>query len=63
MSQVIFEVQEAPEGGYTASAIGYSIFTEADTFEELREMARDAVRTHFDEDDPNRNRAIRLQYT
>ena len=61
MSQVIFEVQEAPEGGYTARALGYSIFTEADTFEELREMARDAVRTHFDEEDPERPLAIRLQ--
>ena len=63
MSQVIFEVQEAPEGGYTARALGYSIFTEADTLEELREMARDAIRTHFDEDDPNRPLAIRLQHT
>ena len=60
MSQVIFEVQEAPEGGYTASAIGYSIFTEADTIEELREMARDAVRTHFDEDDPDGHPEILL---
>ncbi len=51
MSEIIFEVEEAPGGGYTARALGYSIFTEADTFEELREMARDAVRTHFDEDD------------
>ena len=60
MSEIIFEVQEAPEGGYTARALGYSIFTEADTFDELREMARDAVRTHFDEDDPARPLAIRL---
>ncbi len=61
MSEIIFEVEEAPEGGYTARALGYSIFTEADTFEELRVMTRDAVRTHFDEDDPDRPRAIRLQ--
>ena len=52
MSEIIFEVEGAPEGGYTARALAYSIFTEADTFDELREMARDAVRTHFDEDDP-----------
>ena len=61
MSQVIFEVQEAPEGGYTARALGYSIFTEADTLEELREMARDAVRTHFDEGDPICTLSIRLR--
>ena len=60
MSEIIFEVEEAPEGGYTARALGHSIFTEADTFEELREMARDAVRTHFDEDDADRPLAIRL---
>ena len=61
MNEIVFEAQGAPEGGYTARAVGYSIFTEADTFEELREMARDAVRTHFDEDAPERSRAIRLQ--
>ena len=63
MNQIIFEVHEAPEGGYTARALGHSIFTEADTIEEVREMARDAVRTHFDEGDPNRPLAIRLQHT
>ncbi len=60
MSEIIFDVQEAPEGGYTARALGFSIFTEADSFDELRAMARDAVRTHFDEDDPERPLAIRL---
>ena len=60
MSEIIFAVEEAPEGGYSARALGHSIFTEADTFEELREMARDAVRTHFDDDDPDRPVAIRL---
>ena len=60
MSEIIFEVEEAPGGGYTARALGHSIFTEADTFEELREMVRDAVRTHFDEADADRPLAIRL---
>ena len=60
MSEIIFEVEEAPEGGYTARALGYSLFTETGTFDELREMARDAVRTHFDEDDADRPLAIRL---
>ena len=46
MDELIFLVQEAPEGGYTARALGESIFTEAD---DLREMVRDAVRCHFDE--------------
>ena len=60
VSEIVFEVTEAPEGGYSARALGHSIFTEADTYEELRSMAREAVRTHFDEDDADRPRAIRL---
>ena len=49
MSEIIFQVEEAPEGGYTARALGHAIFTEADTLEDLRAMVRDAVRCHFDE--------------
>ena len=49
--EIIFIVDEAPEGGYTARALGYSIFTEADEWIELREMVRDAVRCHFDKGD------------
>ena len=49
MSEVIFLVEEAPEGGYTARALGVSIFTEADTLPGLHAQVRDAVRCHFDE--------------
>jgi hypothetical protein len=49
MSEVIFVVEEAPEGGFTARALDASIFTEADTLPELHERVRDAVRCHFDE--------------
>ncbi len=49
MNEIIFLVEEAPEGGYTARALGHSIFTEADTWEELKEAAQDAVRCHFEE--------------
>jgi hypothetical protein len=31
--------------------LGHSIFTEADTWDELREAVRDAVRCHFDSDE------------
>ena len=62
MSEIVFEVGMASEGGYTARAVGHSIFTEADTFEELREMAREAVLTHFG-DDQGRQFAIRLRPT
>jgi hypothetical protein len=49
-SEIIFLVERAPEGGYTARALGYSIFTEADTWEELKLAAQDAVCVHFDEE-------------
>ncbi|HLL16787.1 MAG TPA: hypothetical protein VK388_17140 [Pyrinomonadaceae bacterium] len=47
--ELIFLVEDAPEGGYTARALGVSIFTEADDLNSLRESVRDAVRCHFDE--------------
>ena len=47
--EIIFLVEDAPEGGYTAQALGSSIFTEAGTWEELKQAVRDAVRCHFDE--------------
>lgn len=58
--ELIFLVEEAPEGGYQARAVGPSIFTEADTLEELREMVIDAVRTHFEEGE--RPRLVRLHF-
>ena len=47
-SEIIFSVQESPEGGYQARALGFSIFTEADSLDELKSMIRDAVSCHFD---------------
>ena len=47
--EVIFSVRESAEGGFEASALGFPIFTEADSLEQLREMVRDAVRCHFEE--------------
>jgi hypothetical protein len=48
MSEIIFQVEEAPEGGFTARALGAAIFTEADTLDALRAAVRDAVACHFD---------------
>jgi len=47
-TEIIFSVQESPEGGYEARALGHPIFTQAETMEELRDTVRDAVRCHFD---------------
>jgi len=49
VSELIFLVEEAPEGGYITRALGQSIFTEADTLEELRTNIREAVECHYDE--------------
>ncbi len=56
--EIIFTVEESPEGGYEARALGFSIFTEADTFEELKKMVQDAVVCHFEE--AERPKIIRL---
>ena len=49
MDELIFLVEDAPEGGYTARALGISIFTEAEDLDSLRSQVRDAVRCHFEE--------------
>ncbi len=49
MNEIVFLVEEAPEGGFSARALGESIFTQADTLEELREEVRDAVRCHYEQ--------------
>lgn len=48
-TEIIFSVQESPEGGYEARALGHAIFTEADSLDELKAMLRDAVACHFPE--------------
>lgn len=58
--EIIFQVEESAEGGYEARALGESIFTQADTIEELREMVRDAVECHFEPD--QRPSVIRLHF-
>ena len=56
--EIIFEVTEAPEGGYDARALGHSIFTQGEDWNDLKQMARDAVLCHFDEE--KAPRVIRL---
>jgi predicted RNase H-like HicB family nuclease len=48
MNELIFLVEEDPEGGYNAKALGENIFTQGDTMKELKEMIKDAVECHFD---------------
>ena len=55
---IFFIVEESPEGGYEARSLNHAFFTEADTFEELKEMIRDVVSCHFKTED--RPHLIRL---
>ncbi len=57
-TEIIFSVEESPEGGYEARALGHSLYTQGDTLEELKAMVQDAVRCHFDE--ASRPSVIRL---
>ncbi len=59
MDEIAFEVEET-ERGFIARAIGYAIFTQADSLEELRKMVIDAVKCHFDEEEMPRMIRLRI---
>ncbi|MEP7213947.1 MAG: 2-oxoisovalerate dehydrogenase [Acidobacteriota bacterium] len=60
MTEIIFLVEEAAEVGYTARALGESIFTEGDDLDGLRANIREAVDCHFEPaDEP---KMIRLHF-
>lgn len=59
-TEIIFMIEDSAEGGYEARAVGDSIFTEADTIEELKANIKDAVSCHFDKD--KMPSVIRLHY-
>ena len=53
MHELIFEVMQEPDGGYVAEALGESIFTQGETWEDLRSNAREAVEAfYFDRPKP-----------
>ncbi len=58
-TEIVFVIEEDPEGGFIARALGESIFTQADDMESLREAVRDAVHCHFPEE-ARRPKVIRL---
>jgi predicted RNase H-like HicB family nuclease len=59
--ELIFEVRDAEEGGYCAWALGHGIFTEAETWEELRANVLEATSLHL-EDGPVRPKLVQLHY-
>lgn len=61
MNEIIFMVEEAPEGGYQAKALGESIFTEGESIEELKNNVKESVLAHFD--DGKHPKIVRLHFT
>jgi predicted RNase H-like HicB family nuclease len=59
--ELIFDVRDAEEGGYFARALGHAIFTQAETWDELRAKVLEAVSLHF-EDEPVQPRLVQLHY-
>jgi len=51
VKEIIFIVEEDPEGGYNARALGESIFTEGTSLDELKENIKDAIKCHFDKEE------------
>lgn len=61
-TEIVFEVgEDEVDGGYSASALGFGIHTQADTLDELRRNVREAVDCYFD-DGMDRPRLIRLHF-
>jgi hypothetical protein len=60
MNEIIFVIEEADEGGYTARALGESIFTEGENLADLRTNIRDAVDCHFEPE--KKPKIIRLHF-
>jgi predicted RNase H-like HicB family nuclease len=58
--ELIFEVREEAEGGYSAEALGVSIFTQGDTWAELRENVQDATRLYYEGEGAQAPTTIRL---
>jgi predicted RNase H-like HicB family nuclease len=60
ISELVFEITEEPEGGYSAECLTESIFTQGDTWEDLRANVREAVEAYFF--DGPKPQSIRLRF-
>jgi predicted RNase H-like HicB family nuclease len=61
MTEIVFEVTQEADGGFCAEAVGHAIFTQADSWEELYDNAKEAVSAYFF-DEPG-DYMVRLQFT
>ncbi len=47
-NELFFLIEEDPEGGYNAKALGQSIFVQGDTLDILKTNIKDALECHYD---------------
>jgi predicted RNase H-like HicB family nuclease len=59
MKELVFEVTQEADGGFVAECLSESIFTQADSWEELRRNVKEAVRGYFF-DQPQQDVMLRL---
>ncbi len=52
MKEIVFEVSQQADGGFSAEALGESIFTQADSWDELRVNVREAVQAFYFDSTP-----------
>lgn len=45
--ELIFEILQESDGGFTAEALGENIFTQGDTWDELKANVREAVQAFY----------------
>ena len=58
MNEIVFEITQEADGGYCAECLTESIFTQGDTWDDLRANVKEAVEAfYFDRPKPT---AIRL---
>jgi hypothetical protein len=60
MKEIVFEVVQEVDGGYTAEALGESIFTQSDNWDELRVNVREAVHAFYFDSTPPASIRLRL---
>jgi hypothetical protein len=60
MNEIVFEVVQEADGGFTAEAIGESIFTQADSWDELKANAKEAVQAFYFDSAPPATIRLRL---
>ncbi len=47
MNELVFEITQESDGGFCAECLTHDIFTQADTWNELRDNVREAVAAYF----------------